>query len=76
MMRRIILSTESGADLPRDLTRKHAIQVVPMHVIMDGQDYFDGTLPVEDIYDYYDRTKKSPLQHRQMPTSITIFSRR
>ncbi|MFD2759764.1 DegV family protein [Lentibacillus juripiscarius] len=59
-MRRIILSTESGADLPRDLTRKHAIQVVPMHVIMDGQDYFDGTLPVEDIYDYYDRTKKIP----------------
>lgn len=59
-MRRIILSTESGADLPEDLAVKHDVQVVPMHVIMDGQDYLDGSLPVNDIYDYYERTKKIP----------------
>ena len=59
-MRRIILSTESGADLPRDLAGKHDVQVVPMHVIMDGKDHLDGFLPVEDIYDYYRRTKKIP----------------
>ncbi|RHW43578.1 DegV family protein [Neobacillus notoginsengisoli] len=59
-MRRIIISTESGADLPQDLADKYAIQVVPMHVIMDGKDYFDGSLPVEHIYDYYERTKKIP----------------
>ncbi|WP_048824137.1 DegV family protein [Bacillus sp. B-jedd] len=59
-MRRIVLSTESGADLPKDLAEKYAVQVVPMHVIMDGQDYLDGSLPVEEIYDYYERTKKIP----------------
>lgn len=59
-MRRIILSTESGADLPIDLADKHAVQVVPMHIIMDEQDYLDGSLPVKDIYDYYERTKKIP----------------
>ncbi|MBA2175840.1 DegV family protein [Halobacillus locisalis] len=59
-MRRIILSTESGADLPSDLAAKYDIQVVPMHIIMDGKDYLDGHLPVQDIYDYYDRTKKIP----------------
>lgn len=59
-MRKIILSTESGADLPEDLAAKHAVQVVPMHVIMDEQDYLDGSLPVLEIYDYYDRTKKIP----------------
>lgn len=59
-MRRIILSTESGADLPKDLADKHSVQVVPMHVIMEGQDYLDGSLPVEDIYDYYERTKQIP----------------
>ena len=59
-MRRIILTTESGADLPEELADKHNVQVVPMHVIMDGQDYLDGTLPVTDIYDYYERTKKIP----------------
>ena len=59
-VRRIILSTESGADLPKDLADKYAIQVVPMHVIMDGQDYLDGSLSVKDIYEYHNRTKKIP----------------
>ncbi|MDO6658103.1 DegV family protein [Anaerobacillus sp. 1_MG-2023] len=59
-MRRIILSTESGADVPGDLAEKYDIQVVPMHIIMDGKDYLDGSLPVQDIYDYYERTKKIP----------------
>lgn len=59
-MRKIILSTESGADLPADLATAHNIQIVPMHVIMDGKDYLDGLLPVQEIYDYYDRTKKIP----------------
>ncbi|MCT2535188.1 DegV family protein [Aquibacillus koreensis] len=59
-MRKIILTTESGADLPEELVSKHNVQIVPMHVIMDGQDYLDGSLPVQDIYDYYDRTKKTP----------------
>ena len=59
-MRKIILTTESGADLPADLAKKHNVKVVPMHVIMDGEDYLDGSLPVTDIYDYYERTKKIP----------------
>lgn len=59
-MRRIILSTESGADVPADLAEKYDVQVVPMHIIMDGKDYLDGSLPVQDIYDYYSRTKEIP----------------
>ena len=59
-MRRIILSTESGADLPKDLVEKYGIQVVPMHVIMEGKDYLDGELSVEEVFDYYSRTKKIP----------------
>jgi DegV family protein with EDD domain len=59
-MRKIILSTESGADVPLELVEKYHLQVVPMHVIMDGHDYLDGQLPVKEIYDYYDRTKKIP----------------
>ncbi|PZX03151.1 DegV family protein with EDD domain [Psychrobacillus insolitus] len=59
-MRRIILSTESGADLPKDLVEKHQIQVVPMHIIMDGKDYLDGELSVEKVFDYHSHTKKIP----------------
>lgn len=59
-MTRIILTTESGADLPEDVAKKHNIFVVPMHIIMDGTDYLDGELPVQDIYDYHERTKEIP----------------
>lgn len=59
-MRRIILSTESGADLPKDLVEKHQIQVVPMHIIMDGKDYLDGELYVEEVFEYHNRTKRIP----------------
>ncbi|MEH7493852.1 DegV family protein [Neobacillus niacini] len=59
-MKKIILTTESGADLPVELAVKHNVQVVPMHVIMEGKDHLDGSLPVTDIYDYYERTKKIP----------------
>ncbi|MFA9559192.1 DegV family protein [Evansella sp. AB-rgal1] len=75
-MRRIIFSTESGADLPKDLAEKHAVQVVPMHVIMDGKDYLDGELPVKDIYDYYDRTKKIPSTTATNTHEYTEFFKR
>ncbi|SHN23237.1 DegV family protein [Gracilibacillus kekensis] len=59
-MTKIILTTESGADLPQGVAEQHPIQVVPMHVIMDGKDYLDGSLPVEDIYEFYNQTKNIP----------------
>ncbi len=59
-MRKIILSTESGADLPKDLMEKHQIKVVPMHVVMNGKDYLDGEVSVEEVFDYHSRTKKIP----------------
>lgn len=59
-MTKILLTTESGADLPALFAKKHGVHVVPMHVIMDGKDHLDGHLPVQDIFDFYDRTKKIP----------------
>lgn len=59
-MRKIILSTDSGADLPKELVEKYQIQVAPMHIIMDGKDYLDGELSVEEVFEYYNRTKKIP----------------
>lgn len=60
MVKRILLSTESGADLPKFLADQFNVQIIPMHIVMEGKDYLDGHLPVQEIYDYYDRTKKIP----------------
>ena len=59
-MKKIILLTESGSDLPLDLVKLHNIQVVPMHVIMGNKSYADNSIEVTKVYDYYQRTKKVP----------------
>jgi DegV family protein with EDD domain len=59
-MRKIILLTESGSDMPLYLVKLHNIQVVPMHVIMGDKSYADGSMAVTEVYDYYQRTKKVP----------------
>lgn len=59
-MKKFIIVTESGTDLPLDLVELHHIHVIPMHVIMDDIDYADGSIPATELYDYYKRTKKIP----------------
>ncbi len=60
-MREIVLSTESGSDLPDKLIRKYHFKVVPMHVIMDDKSYDDGRFPLKKVYEYYERTGKVPV---------------
>ena len=59
-MKKIVLLTESGSDMPLSLVKLHNIQVVPMHVIMGDKSYADGSIAVTEVYDYYQRTKKVP----------------
>lgn len=59
-MKKYIILTESGADLPIDLANLHNIYVLPMHIIMDDIDYQDGSIPVTQVYDYHRRTTKIP----------------
>ena len=72
-MSRVILTTESGADIPTELAKKHTIRIVPMHVIMDDVDHLDGSFPVTDLYDYYGRTKKTPSTTATNPNEYTAF---
>ncbi|KAF5046402.1 Protein DegV [bioreactor metagenome] len=75
-LRKIIISTESGSDLPLDLIKRHNIQVVPMHVIMDEQNYPDGSIPVTMVYDYYQQTKKIPSTSSTNPNEYESFFRK
>lgn len=60
-MRHIILSTESGADIPQHLVKKYFVQIVPMNIKMDGLNYMDGQISVHEILAYHLRTKMAPL---------------
>ena len=59
-MRKIVITTESGNDVPHHLVKKYDIRVVPMYISMDNRTYADCSIPVQHIYDYYARTSKVP----------------
>ncbi len=59
-MREIIISTESGSDLPHSLIEQFSVYVAPMHVIMNDVSYDDGAFPIDNIYTYFEQTKKVP----------------
>jgi DegV family protein with EDD domain len=55
-----IIVTESGADLPREIRERPDVHVLPMHVSINNEDYLDGSIPIEELCSYYDKTGKTP----------------
>lgn len=72
---RIIISTESGSDLPAGLVAQHDVQIIPMHILMDGCKYLDGQISVNEILYYHDQTKITPSTSAPSTTEyINFFS--
>ncbi len=59
-MREIIITTESGNDLPEHIIKENNIYVAPMYITMNGETFADRSIPVQRIYNYYDETSKIP----------------
>ncbi|WP_028274820.1 DegV family protein [Atopococcus tabaci] len=61
--------------MPPELAKRYNIYTVPMHVIMDGVDYLDGSIPVQKIVEHYLRDEKDTLHHFHQPGGIpgTLF---
>lgn len=59
-MKKYYIVTETGGDLMPADVEKYGIEVVPMHVQMEGESRDDGAFPVTDIFESYRRTKVLP----------------
>lgn len=59
-MSRIIISAESGADLPYKITIPNNIQVVPMHVAFGKNTLDDGSFDISEIDNFYRNNKSLP----------------
>ena len=59
-MKNIYIVTETGGDLMQSDIERYGIEVVPMHVQMEGKSYNDGEFPVAEIFESYRRTKDLP----------------
>lgn len=75
-MREIILTTESGSDVPQAMADELGIRIVPMHVILGNDSYDDRTIPVAEVFSYYKRTRSMPTTSAVNPQEYTAFFKR
>lgn len=75
-MNNVIITVESGSDMPRDLAQYYGIRVVPMHITFGNQTKDDGSFPVSDICNYYETTGEIPKTSGSTPGDfITTFEK-
>jgi DegV family protein with EDD domain len=58
------------------MAERYGIHIVPMHVSFDGSELDDGTFPVEDVSDYYQRNGRPPATSGCSPVDFNkVFDR-
>lgn len=56
-MSKIIISTDSPADVPPEICEKYDIRVIPLHILLDGKCYEDGVnITTADLIAFYKET--------------------
>lgn len=60
-MSKIIISTDSPADVPSEIRERFDIRVIPLHILMGDKCYEDGiNVTTSDLFAYYKETGKLP----------------
>lgn len=59
-MKEIIITTETGSDMPQAMVDKYGVKVVPMHVNLGDESFLDGSIPVDKVFEYFETTGKAP----------------
>lgn len=60
-MSKIIISTDSPADVPAEIRERYDIRVIPLHIVMDEKCYEDGVnVTPSDLHTFYEETGELP----------------
>lgn len=60
-MKKIGIGSDSTCDLSRELLERYDITILPLHIILEDQEYRDGAdIDYKDIYAWADKVKKTP----------------
>ncbi len=71
-MSRYIIVAETGADLPPDIVQRYKIKIVPMHVSFGSETRDDMSFPVEEVFEYYNKTGTLPKTSGSTPIDFEI----
>lgn len=68
-----VIVTESGSDISQELVNRFNIKVIPMHVTLGERTVDDGSIPVSEIYDFYDQTGTLPKTSGSTPEDFRVM---
>lgn len=69
-----IIVVESGADISSDIASTYDINILPMHISMNGESFDDGSdFPVQLIFDYHKQTGKVPSTSATNPEEYKLL---
>lgn len=73
-MKKVVISVDSAADLPKDIAEKYGIEIMPMHVVINGKEMSDGVdIGAAEIFDYAEKTGEIPKTSAVSPGEYTDF---
>ena len=74
-MRKFVLVTESGSDMPQKYIDKYDIKIVPMYVNFGQESFMDSNIKANDVFNYYDNNKTLPTTAGSTPNDFSeVFS--
>ena len=73
-MKGTIIVAESGSDIPANIASEYDINILPMHISMEGESFDDGSdFPVQRIFEYHKQTGKLPSTSATNPDEYKLL---
>lgn len=76
-MKRVVITADSAADLPKDVAAGYGIVIMPMNVVIEDEVKKDGVdITAQELFDFVDNTGKIPSTSAVSPGEYTDFFER
>ncbi|MBQ2846823.1 MAG: DegV family protein [Clostridia bacterium] len=73
-MKKVVITADSAADIPKETAEKYDIKIMPMHVIFDGRERNDGVdITAPEIFDFVEKTGEIPKTSAVSPGEYLDF---
>lgn len=73
-MKQVVITVDSAADIPKSVADEYGIKIMPMHVIVGGEEKNDGVdITAPQIFEYVDKTGEIPKTSAVSPGEYMNF---
>ncbi|MEE1010706.1 MAG: DegV family protein [Acutalibacteraceae bacterium] len=73
-MKKVVITVDSAADLPKNIAKEYGIEIMPMHVVIEDKEKNDGVdINAPELFDYVEKTGVIPQTSAVSPGEYADF---